>query len=378
MFVCDMDGNIMRGYSLAEGKLLPLGPDDNPANQDIPFGTSQEELQELVDNGTLVPGLFARKAMDARLPAELVEMVNNYTKTGQAYRLCFLTSRGARDAVKLMHESGVGEPEKATLVADSGGALYFGGVRSDVRKMSEAELDFLESVNGKEEELNKNVHEIVSGEGFDAGKASGVFIEQKGTAVNIHYRTILNEFDQSEGSDLDRKIGDALKAFVDALVQSGPEEKDGSKVFKTLGAPAAVEMKIAKVNKGHGLEAIARKAFELEEPPTAIIFSGDDVCKSDGGPGTDYYAMIRAEELQGRFGIPFFNVHTHHPENGRIDGTSPDPHKDPDKLSGEHPVPRIDLVVARPGDLVVLITKVLEATHSKGHCGPQCCCSCPS
>ncbi len=379
MFVCDMDGNIMRGYTLAPGKTLPLGPNDNPANQAIPYGTSQEEIERLVKEGVLVPGLFAEKAMDARLPVELVEIVNDYIRSGNAYRLGFLTSRGAKDAVKLMKESGIDQPEKATLVADSGGALYFNGVRSDVRKMSPGEIAFLESVNSKENELNEIVRKAVSANGFDASKASKVFIEQKGTAVNIHYRTILNDYGQPEGSGLDSAIGGALKEFIGKLVEQGPNEEDGSKVFKTLGAPAAVEMKVAKVNKGHGLEAIALEAFKLDNPPTSIAFSGDDVCKGDGGPGTDYYAMIRAEELAGRFGIPFFNIHTHHPEGGKLDGTVPDPNKAPDKLSKEHPAPRIDLVVPRPGKLVELILTVLENTagccgNDEEESGHNCCC----
>ncbi|NCC22762.1 MAG: hypothetical protein EOM26_09920 [Alphaproteobacteria bacterium] len=360
LFVCDMDGNIMRGYSLAPGKSLALGEGDNPDNQAIPFGTSQTELQRLVDDGTLVLGLFADKAMDARLPAELVDLINRNTRTGNKYSLGFLTSRGAKDAVKLMKESGVEQPEQATLVADSGGALYFDGVRTDVRKLSDEENDYILAIDGMADKLNRIVQGAVRDCGFDPEKAPAVFIEQKGTACNVHFRTILRAFDQPEGSDLDKAIGSALKAEFDAYAKAGPDEDDGSKVFKVLGAPAAVEMKIAKVNKGHGLEATAEKAMQLASPPTAIVFSGDDIAKADGGPGTDYFGMIRADELQARFGIPFFNVHTHHPEGGKLDGTTPDPNKAPERLTSDHPVPRVDLVVPRPGKLVELILKTLR------------------
>ncbi len=359
LFVCDMDGNIMRGYSLAFNKELPLGPEDNPDNQSIPFGTTQEDLKRYLDDGTLIAGLFAEKAMDARLPAELVELINRNTDSGNTYSLGFLTSRGAKDAVKLMKESGVKEPEKATLVADSGSALYFGGERFDVRKMSDEELAFLDAINGMADELNKIAHEAMLSEGFNPSGAPSLFIEQKGTACNIHYRTLLSMFGQPEGSLLDRKLGGDLKEFMTEYAAGGPDEEDGSKVFKVLGAPAAVEMKIAKVNKGHGLEATAVEAMKLPEPPTSIIFSGDDVCKSDGGPGTDYFGMIRAGELQEQFGIPFLNIHTHHPEGGKIDGDIPDPLKSPVKLK-DYEAPRIDLVLPRPGALVALILHVLD------------------
>ncbi len=355
LFVCDMDGNIMRGYTLAEGRTLPLGAGDNPDNQSIPFGTTQDDLKAMVADGALKLGLFAQKAMDARLPAELVEVINRNTETGNLYALGFLTSRGAKDAVKLMHESGITAPEKATLVADSGGALYFGGVRKDVRALSDEENAYILALSDMGEEFKNLVKEALMTEGFDPDQAPAPFIEQKGTACNIHYRTILNACGQPEGSALDTAIGAAFKQKLAAYAKAGPKEPDGTDVFKTLGAPAAVEIKIASVNKGHGLEATAVEAMKLPQPPTAIIFSGDDVCKKDGGPGTDYYGFVRADELQERFGIPFFNIHTHHPENGDIDGTAPDPYKAPDRLNADYPVPRIDLSVPRPGALVELI-----------------------
>jgi hypothetical protein len=359
LFICDMDGNIMRGYSLAPGKSLPLGGGDNPDNQCIPFGTSQGELQKLVEDGTLTVGLFAEKAMDARLPAELVALINANTESGNQYALGFLTSRGAADAVKLMHESGVAQPEQATLVADSGGALYFGGKRKDVRALSEEENNYILAVSNMADALNALVQVAITEAGFDADKAPPVFIEQKGTACNIHFRTILGAYGQAEGSALDAMIGKALKERLETYAQNGPDDDDGTKVFKVLGAPAAVEIKIAKVNKGHGLEATAEEAMKLENPPTSIIFSGDDVCKSDGGPGTDYFGMVRADELQERYGIPFFNIHTHHPADGKIDGTKPDPHKAPEKLSSAYETPRIDIVLPRPAALVNLIIKTL-------------------
>ncbi len=364
LFVCDMDGNIMKGYSLVAGQTLPLNDGDNPDNQSIPFGASQEDLDRLVSEGVLKVGLFADKAMDARLPKDLVDMVNANTKNGMKYAVGFLTSRGAKDAVKLMRESEVEEPEQATLVADSGGALFFDGARHDVRKLSDEENQYILDINGLQDEFDGIVRHTVKGLGLDAEGIPGVFIEQKGTACNIHFRNVLGHFGEPEGSNLDQAIGGALKAKLADYADKGPDEDDGTKVFKVLGAPAAVEIKIAKVNKGHGLEAIAVEAMKLPEDkrPTAIIFSGDDVCKSDGGPGTDYYGMVRAQELQARFGIPFFNVHTHHPQGGNFDGTEPDPNKAPENLSEGYDVPEISLVLPRPDRLVDLILKTINAS----------------
>lgn len=361
MIVNDVDGNVARGYKLSPGRTLELGPEDDPDNQSIPFGTSQAELQELVDNGTVYVDLFASKAMDVRLAPELVAAVNENTRAGRPLDLAFLTSRGSEHVLTVFRESGVLAPERATLVADSGNRLYYKGEPSDIRSLSRDEQNFLLLISDMKQAITDAMKDEVSGLGLDAGSMPQPYIEQKGTATNVHWRAILDHYGQAEGSALDVRIGTVMKeGLTRYLEQRGPKEGDGSPVFKILAAPASTEVKLAGVNKGHGLEALIKKAMELPEDqrPTAVVFTGDDVCKEDGSPGTDYFAMIEADRLQEKYGIPVFNIHTHHPEGG-INGVSPDPKKDSQNLAkAGYDVPRIDLVVPTPQRLVEFIVSV--------------------
>jgi hypothetical protein len=76
-------------------------------------------------------------------------------------------------------------------------------------------------------------------------------------------------------------------------------------------------------------------------------------------PGTDYFAMIRAEELTEKYGIPVFNIHTHHPIGGDMRSRIAEPNKSPANLAPEYPQPRIDLVVPTPNKMSNVIVAAL-------------------
>lgn len=357
--ICDLDGNILSGYTAADGTALTLAETDDPKSQSIPFGTSQETIQQLVDAGALKNVIFAEKAMDVRLPQPLVDMVNRFIEEDRPFAFAGLTSRSMKDALTVMRESGIHEPEKVTIVADSGASMYVNGQRQDVRKLSEDEKTFLDGVERMGAELQDIVRGVLQDAGLDADGAPELFIEPKGIATNVHYRTLLNHYGEKDGGDLDRNLGTALKAYMQNYVELGPQEEDGALTFKTLDGPATVEVKIAKVNKGHGLEALTAAAMTSKEPPSAIVFSGDDIAKGNGHTGTDYYAMVAAPEISAKWNVPILNVHTHHPVGADMNGTEPDPAKGADTLNAEYVKPVIHLTMASPAQWGGLIREIL-------------------
>ncbi len=364
-FVNDLDGNLLVGYSLADSQSLPLGPLDNPANQAIPFGSTPAQLREWVRQGILVEGIFAEKPMDARLPVDLVDRVNGNVRDGRPFDIAFLTSRSAADAVVLLRESGVERPEQVTLIADSGATLYFHGAKRDVRVLSSAEHDFLFQIDTGIEALTGKVLELLSARGLDTARCPNLYIETKGIAKNVHYRAVLMAYGQPEGSDLDQHIGGLVKAELRKLVENGPQQADGSQTFQILDGPATVEVTVAGINKGDGLYAIAEAAAQYSPRPTAVIFTGDDVSKGNGTPGTDYFAMIRAPEVAEQYGIPVYTIHTLHPLGGRLDGLHPDERKSVLTLSEHYPAPRIDLCVPTPQALAGVILLAHDTAREK-------------
>jgi hypothetical protein len=367
--VCDMDGNVMKAYSLVPGQTLNLGAGDNPRNQNIPFGTSQAELDKLVEAGVLKEGIFAEKLMDVRLPSRLVDMINRNIEDANPFSIAFLTSRSAEDALTLLKESGVTEPEKVTLIADSGATLYLNGKKIEVRKLSDEEKEFLSGIGGAAPALKEIMQGIVQKAGFDPTICPDLFIEPKGIATNVHYREVLTAYGQEEGSSLDREIGAALKAMLQGQAAAGPRDGHGKQSFDTLTAPATVEVKVAEIHKGHGLEALAQAVADAKVPVSSIIFAGDDVATGQPGvatPGTDYYAMARAPELAAKTGIPFRNIHTHHPLGCDMAGTIAEPGKSPANLAPEYPQPRIDLTVRTPAALGDVIVETMARTRAPG------------
>lgn len=373
LFVCDMDGNVMVGYNLVEGAVSPLipGEGDDPKSQSVPFGTPLQEIEDLVREGVYEKGIFAKKPMDVRLPRPLVDLVNESIEAGEPFKIAFLTSRVLTDARKLLHESGVRNVDKVTLVADSGATLFLNGEKKEVRTLSSEEKLHLRQVGDIALSLRPAIETVARDHGFDLSEpVPDLYVEHKGIATNIHYREILDRFGQGESSFFDKAVGRHIKAALQAHADAGPqvEKTEGafSPVFKTLDGPATVEIKIAEVNKGHGLAAISEAALASDRPLSSIVFTGDDVAKGDS-PGTDYYAMAQARVLAMRFGIPFYNIHTHHPVDNNMSGVDPDPRKAPSGLSAAFNKPDIDLTVATPADLQAIILRAhkKEAVEEK-------------
>lgn len=358
LFVCDLDGNVMTGYTLrADAVPLSLQKGDEPKCQTIPFGTSAEILGGLVKQGVYETGIFAEKSMDARLPAPLVDLVNQGIETNQPFRIAFLTSRGADDARRLLVESGVGDVDAVTLVADSGATLYIRGQKTEARTLNDGEKNFLSNIDDLAAYWQKDVQALVA---VTLGTAKGcpkLFVEHKGIAANIHYREILSHFGQPDNSGLDKAIGEHLKERLDVYARLWPKDLNGESVFKTLDGPATVEVKVASMHKGHGLAAIVEEALKSGVRPSAIVFAGDDVAKGNGLPGTDYYAMAQARNFSAKYKVPFLNVHTHHPIGNDVNGDRPDPDKSPGTLSAAFNKPDIDLVVPTPFALTDIILR---------------------
>jgi len=368
MYVLDMDGNVLIGYVLPEDvKVNPNSEIKNPDNQSIPFSMSVQELDYHVKQGFLKKETFAAKSMDVRLPPYLVKAINEFNDRGEPFRLTLLTSRSMDEALKILELSGVKEPSKVTLVADSGGTLQIEGNYENARPLYKDEITFFDSIDGviQSPDFQHKLQEAVQATGLNPSGMPDLYIEPKGIAKNIHYRNILKHFDEPEGSDLDDKLTHLLQTTLGEMVKEGPKEGSDS-AFKLLDGPATVEVKIANINKGHGLEVIADRAMKSATPPSAVIFSGDDVSKmanGKAGPGTDYYAMITAKKLEVVHGVPFFNMHTHHPDQ---DG-QPDAAKLPSNLSPNYEVPQIDIVIPTPADNGTLIAGVLGfASKEKG------------
>lgn len=133
---------------------------------------------------------------------------------------------------------------------------------------------------------------------------------------------------EKDGSPVDAAIEGAVTPLLKKyLADHNPKTADSKPVFKFLGAPAAAEIKVQAVDKGVGLKTIVEYASEQGVTPSAIIFAGDDICKgkSDVIPGTDYFAFKAGPDIAKGLKIPFYKIHTLHPENGELPvlGTEP-------------------------------------------------------
>lgn len=368
MFVCDMDGNIMSGYMLPDGKTP--NPDlyeggKIPDNQTIPPIYSAEELDYYLDSGQVLKGIFASKTMDVRLPSPLVKLINHFNKTDQPFRLTLLTSRNMQEAQQILKVSGVKNPEKVTLVADSGATLQIKGELKNARPLDEEEQKVKDAI---EQMVRSTSFRQVIADITDKyiENADPPYIEIKGIAVNVHYRKVVDSLEKAgRGRDtaaLNQELTDHIHQKLAPLVEGTSFElRTGSLTVETI---------IKDINKGHGLEAIVQAAIDLNYSPSAVIFSGDDVCNRKGGSfgtGTDYYAMAVADDLEKKFQIPFFNTHTHHPEQEKpIDRhLTPNPNSDPANLPADYAEPRIDLRLPFPWDNAKLISDILYKNPQK-------------
>lgn len=352
LFVLDMDGNILIGYNVKAGHALPVPQDAE--RRDIPEGS---DIDALLRQGVIEPALFAAKPMDARLPATLATRLNALEQAGEPFRIAILTSRSEADALTVLRDSGVTNPEWHTLVADSGAVLRVGGERRAIRPLNDDERAFLDRLPALSDELETTVDAELQAQGLSPAGRPPLRLEPKGIASNVHFREILGHYGQTDESSLAQGLTQALETRLQDFI-AGRET-----AFKLLRGPATLEVKLADIHKGHGLEAVANAALRHGTPPSAVIFAGDDVCTrgKDGTPrpGTDYYAFKAAPELSRKSGIPFHTIHTLHPAGGRLDGTEPDRTRLP--MPG---LPSPDLTVATPFALAEMIENTLKRYRS--------------
>ncbi len=359
MFVLDMDGNFAIGYNVTEkGKteganLLQLKSSENSENQAIPFGS---DIQALLNKGYVEPAIFAAKAMDVRIHPEMARLMNEIAADpdpNRKFDIAILTSRSSDALLKVLQESGIHNPEKLTLVADSGANISVGGEKHNVRSLSTQEQGFLDGIDIQP--LETKVNALLKEQGFDPKKRPSLFLEEKGIAKNIHYRAILEYYNQPEGSVLAKAIGSFIKAEMDKyIMEQGPKEND-KPVFKTLGGPATVEVKVASVDKGKGLEAIVKEAEAIGYRPSSVVFSGDDAS------GTDGPAFKESPKLQQQYGIPFYTMHAQHPEGNKLGGTDPKP--DPKKSAPEGINP--DIILPDPLAVAKLVAEITEQARER-------------
>lgn len=362
MFVVDMDGDVVEGYRLTEGGVLPgaerLSEEDRK-QQDIPFGTGPEELADHVSRGVLQRSIFA-KPMDVRLPLATALLVNDLLSEGSNFSFVPLTSRGTDSARKVLEESGIRNLNRLTMATNSGATLVRDGVRRDLRPLSSDEKYFLSGLDAFTAGLQSDVNRIVRGFYGETAEVPDLFVEHKGAGAissNIHWRGILDRYKEAGGSALDNALGVALKSRLQEYVAIGPKESNGDCAFKVLDGPGTLELKIASVHKGLGLAKIVEEALECGGNPSAIVFAGDDVAKGNGYPGTDYDAMIAAKGLSLKHGLAFYNIHAHHPLGEDMEGRVPDPAKSPETLSEKFAQPDIHLSVPTPRDVNSIILR---------------------
>lgn len=387
LMVLDLDGNVLLGYNTVDGE--PLQKEGLEKGQNIPWNA---DIDQLLKEGKIIQTIFAEKPSDVRLPKDLVDQLNANLESGRIFDIAILTSRDLGTAEKILEASGVKNPKGLAFFADSGALGYVNGQSVATYKFETGEKDFLNGVAALKEECEAAVNRVLTDEKLEIEGRKELYIEPKNTAINIHYRDILGHYSPKEGSELDKALSAELTKVVNKYLENSPKTIDGKPVFKTLGAPAAVEVKVAAVDKGKGLKAITKEALKAGVKPSAIVYAGDDICKiNDAGevlPGTDYHAFRDGPKIAQELGVKFYGIHTLHPANGKLptpqNATGFDPRTidpNPDKtvwpMSDAEHYPdisnNISLTLTSPietGKLVKEIGILSEKAATKGGRGP--------
>lgn len=357
MWVLDMDGNVAVGYNLAAGENLPLGASDDPKTQAIPSGA---DIDRLLKDGIVEEAIFSVKPMDSRLPKPLVESLNAARKDGRDYDIVLLTSRNTADTMRILELSGVEHPDKTTLIGDSGAVMRIAGKETITRALQPQEKDFLNRLEQGDiaKQLENAVDGVLKAYGLSSENRPALHFEPKGIAKNVHYGAILKTFGEKEDSTLDVSLSKALRDELESFITQSAPKDDGKPVFKLLEGPTTLEVKIASVDKGKGLEAALNAALESGYRPSSVIFAGDDVAKKhpDGNVshGTDFAAFAAAPAITEKTGIPVHTIHTQHPINGY-----PNPSKD---AIGVKP----DIILPTPKDTGALVVHMVNKALERG------------
>jgi hydroxymethylpyrimidine pyrophosphatase-like HAD family hydrolase len=330
LFVLDLDGNSVVGYSVCEGKHIP---DDYPISrnrqvpragivdggkQTIPYDADITALQE---QGVIAPSLFASHTMDVRLPQNLAHLLRACQTQNRPFEVTILTSRGMEDTKKILHASGIDDVKHLTFVADSGATAYVNGIFCSVHKTTQEEIDFIAGLHTMQAQLDTIVHGVV-------GKTQiNVWIEAKtaGLAANVHYRAVLDELGLAgkERARKDSLLRKAIANMLDVYIQQHSPKHNGKAYYSMLNGPETIELKHPAVNKGRGLRYLVQHALATKTPPSCIIYAGDDVTFTDQNSGittagTDYDAFLHGYGIEEETGIPFYTIHTLHPASKHL------------------------------------------------------------
>jgi hypothetical protein len=361
VFVLDIDGNCAVGYLLNDNIQFDDSLLDYPELQTIP---SHYDCEDLVARGLAKHTIFAAKSLDARIAPNLVNAINERLDADDAYSICLLTSRRASDVDYILKASGIKKPDQVTCISDSGNILRIGGKSQTVHTPTEQESLFLDYIQqGHCHSLNTEVKELILASDehskLTADNIPNLFIEPKGTALNIHYREIFEQLNIDRDSPLGKKISAHIQESLASITNGdmAPMNENDQPIFELGPGPMTYEIKLANVTKATGMETLCQKVREAGRRPEHIVFSGDD-CASKGGIdsyGTDYSAMkwIR-ENLSPQEGIL---IHTHHTTNMDFNGTQPDPCKAaPAELN-------VDITTRTPLETSAIVVNALKTTE---------------
>lgn len=378
MLVLDMDGNILTAYDTADGQALELTAEDDKDLQNISLTA---DIRELLKDGAIVEKIKAAKPLDVRLPEQLKDLLNTRVRQADHFRgpnpvknwfvpgdfdhrlfdVCILTSRSMEDALKILKASGVVHPERLTLVADSGASLFLNGKQHSVIDITRQEMNFLKGVPPLREAMEKAVNEVLEDLKENIAGRPKLIFEEKGVATNVHWRSIFKHYGQEEKGAIDnavmKKLHTLLQKYVD---EKSPKDRDGVPTFIVKGGPATVEVIPGRITKGVGLDAIVKAAKDKGYTPSALVYAGDDICKTPEGNvelGTDYEAFMEGAKIAEKYGIPTFKtIHTHHPEGDQLNGQTPEPGKDA-ALAGIRP----DIITRIPSETAQMVQDIVRA-----------------
>lgn len=362
LFVLDLDGNAVLGYNPT-----PAAPAyDDPRRNFAP----DADMEALVRDGQAEPALFARKPLDARLAKPLVVQLNRLAAAGELFGLAVLTSRSEADALALLRDSGVQAPEATTLIADSGAVMRVGGERSLLRAPSAPEQEVLGGADRLPAQLEPKVDALLAQHGHNPHGRPPLEVEQKGIAANLHFRAMLGHYGLGDDAPEAQALAELLQEELAEYLAQSP----AGSAFKLLHGPATLEMKLADIHKGNGLNALVDAALDAGTRPSAIVFAGDDLCNhaKDGtvSPGTDYFAFAALPPIAARTGIPAYGIHTQHNTHAGLEGGMPNPAKAIAPMPAPYDAPAsAALTLPAPPALAALVDAALTraAERSAGY-----------
>lgn len=440
LVIADMDGNFPSGLNLTDkGKTL-LASNDAAALKKAGFNPDRtipniegfdpvkdkeyleknisilptDDWQKLAEGGYLERKVFAKCGMDVRLSPESVATINKAIDTNAQFTFAGLTSRPYREIMYILKTSGVKDPKKLTLVADSGNTVQANGEIKTIVTFNEKEAAYLDAgVQNICDDVNREIEtwpELIAQR--DTQKAAKgdkyvyepLTVQKKGDiARNIHFRkTLEDSLGIEETNPLAERIAHLVKEKLSELAyaEAAPKELDKSgkqvDVLTVIPGQATFEIKPTRVTKAGGVLEIMEAAKTHHAVPEKVIFTGDDMFAWNKTPdgklipnlerfGTDYPAamLVKGQEIPGLYDagelkkrfpeVEGFVMYTHHPlrevlepattEQEKQDSITQNPAKaipEGQPLHPGTPGTGIDLIHPTPPANANFITQIVE------------------